>query len=323
MSMNASASRSFDVFPSATASEEDSSYEVEELFEEDDVFSEDRPVPQQSHRKIPAVLLIPLFGLTGLAAIIYGVGAGGAMKKQGTEGIGAPTTIRSLMEGQELTDVATDNIIALSRDRVLSKDSIEEHVKKHLQKVSSKLKEMEPALHKKLGEMGVHAKATKHALLRLKHKFQNKKTVDLTHAVMDVIKDNKGTRRELIKHLSSMIIPKLQKAEAMHQEIRLKVPAALSHWKSKLNINFGRPRTLTEVRAVDPSMRAQLHTFFRSLEDELGENMPAVSPHFEFKPHGALEADDPVDCALAAYPHAMDVSECLMLDEEVREVQEH
>merc|ERR1712061_268721 len=100
-----------------------------------------------------------------------------------SSGVGRRLTVRSLLEGRELADIATGNIFAMGGQEAesIGWDKVRAQVSRNLKNISDMIHAKAPEAHAKMNVLEL-TDAQKEKALRVLHKYRESKVVRLAHA---------------------------------------------------------------------------------------------------------------------------------------------
>jgi len=247
----------------------------------------------------------------------------------------APLTVRALLEGQELAEVATDNVLAMGGNELaaLGRDQVRAHVARGLQNISQTIRNRYPEAHEQLSKLqlsGAQKDATFHAL----RKYGDARMVGLTHDVAEAVRASsmEGTsREETQRRLAEKLRPRIAEMRQLSEEmfpgssqqlsINMDRVPELNNWHAKLQVDLGHAtgRRLATAGELG-GLRAQAQTLFQSLEGQLGDNMPKAPSRMlmSFGDSSSSSSSSGSDseasfmtCVMKAVPNPMDVAQCI------------
>jgi len=249
----------------------------------------------------------------------------------------APLTVRALLEGRELTEMATDNVLAMGGDELaaLGRDQVRAHVAQGLQNISQTIRNRYPEAHEQLSKLQLSG-AQKDAAFHVLRKYGDARMVGLTHDVAEAVRassmegrSREETQRRLAERLRSRLAEMRQLSEEMFpgssQQLSIdmdRVPE-LNSWHAQLQVDLGHAtgRRLATAGALG-GVRAQAQTLFRSLEGQLGDDMPKAPARmlmsFGDSSSGSSSSSSGSDseasfmtCVMKAVPNPMDCAQCI------------
>jgi len=226
-----------------------------------------------------------LLRASGLAAL--GAGSGAATSEQ-------PLSVRELLEGGELASVAADNLMVVGGAAAASaggKAHVQAKVKAALQNISLAIHAQDPEAHRKLNELKL-SREQQEAAMNVVRKFSDARMLGLTRDVADAVRESveegDGADVELQRRLAERLAPKLAVLQQLREEMypgtqdELDVPMG-NDWHAKMQVDLGAPSASApatrrlqaglDSEDVD-GVRAQAHTLLKTLEWQLGDNMP-------------------------------------------------
>jgi len=248
-------------------------------------------------------------------------------------------TVRSLLAGSELTDVATENMVAMGEAG--SRDDLRMQVASGFQDISTMLQERDPEAHRRLGELEL-TEEQKNSALHVLRKFSDSRLVGLTKDIAEATssaKNEDGTHDEqqLRRRLSEKLLPRATEVRALSEELfpgrspgTVAIPLNGQDWHAEVEVDL-RDSDVTSSRRLYTSepgrgVRAQAKTVFGSLEETLGEKMPKVcrrmlsdfyntdgSPKEVISAPATFEGGEEtfMQCVMRTAPSPMDVCNCI------------
>jgi len=163
-----------------------------------------------------AALSISLFAL---AACLYMVAPFLEDRHVGSE---AHPTVRSLLDGPEFTDVATDNFMKLGGPGNRAK--VHTVVSKHLKDITHKMAVANPALFMRLNEATISHKQ-KSAVLSVVSSMADPRVQDIGFDIHQAVEEGSSEGREGVqKHVSDAVAPRLEEMRLLRDEI---IPSSL------------------------------------------------------------------------------------------------
>merc|ERR1719401_2631483 len=184
-----------------------------------------------------------LLGVVALAALR------GTQPVQSTE----PLTVRSLLEGKELAEVATDNLLAMGGDELttLGRDQVRAHVARSLQNISETIRQRYPEAHEQLSKLQLSG-AQKDAAFHVLRKYGDARMVGLTHDVAEAVHMSKVEGRspeETQRRLAESLRPRLAEMQQLSEEmlpgsgqqlsLSMDQVPELNKWHAELQVDLG------------------------------------------------------------------------------------
>jgi len=249
-------------------------------------------------------------------------------------------TVRQLLEGHELAEVATDNILAIGGATTADGQPMQRHeirgkVGESLKKISDLITSQDPEAAKKLDQLPL-SDAQKERAMTVLHKFGDSRMVKLSKEVKTAMEEHQkegGDHEALKARLQRKLFPHMSDLRSLAQELfpgsdrdSIDVPVNKGGWKGDVELDFGAPQsegrrlTAADVETVG-GVAPQARTLLKSLEVELGDAMPKaparmLSTTASSQPTaagGAGGSADPsfMDCLMKAMPNPMEVCSCI------------
>lgn len=242
---------------------------------------------------------------TGVAMVLSVAAACAAWTVAGSSSPAqAPLTVRSLLVSPELTDVATDNLIALGGDDVarLGRGAVHQHVTRRLQSISQEMEDRCPEDVEEMGRLEL-TEAQRDSVLHVLARFGDKRMSSLAADLADAMRENVhegGDRASFKRRLSEKLAPRWREMQELSEEMypgrkfeidleRLGPVANFDKWHPKIEIDMAEPsetelpgRRLGDASGFDEStdeevdggVRAQTATLLQVLHGHLGDKMP-------------------------------------------------
>jgi len=236
----------------------------------------------------------------------------------------APLTVRALLESDELTDLATDNLMALGGDALTSagRNHVHGRVARSLQNVSDTIRARFPEAYRQLDLLQLNDDQKK-ASLRVLQKFGDPRMVGLAHDVAEATrqaKEENGDRDTLKRRLSEALAPRVRDLTQLSEEmfpgqpVSLDAAAALPQlrkWHPSVEVDVSGRRRLLEAAddSIEQGAQAHAHTLFKSLQGELGEKMPEAPARMLSSSSG--EDTSFISCVMKAMPDPTKFCKCV------------
>lgn len=261
-----------------------------------------------------------------------------------------PLTVRSLLEGSELTELATDNLMAIGKDSIdhMKRDTLRGHVARSFQDISMSIQEADPEAHRRLGELELNEDDKTSVLHVLRH-FGSSRMVSLTQDIVDAARQAKhegGNHEVLQRHLSEKLVPRVSEMRQLSEDLfpgnkvkvgvqALPVMRDFSKWHPWVQVDLTEYTPEVDSRTMNATfsrrlsfgtiagVKAQAGTLFRALETKLGDKMPKAPSRLLLSPfrkdgmstssRGSMTFDGHqsfVQCVEKAFPDPMQVCEC-------------
>lgn len=304
-----------------------------------------QPLASKAAKSALALGLVALINLGVLAALrgplADGAAGGGA---GGGAGLMGPLTVNGLLQGSELTDLATDNLMAMSQGALdtIGRSQVRAHVARSLQEVGDGIREAYPEDHAQLDSLEL-SKAQKDRVLRVLQTYGDARMVSFTGAIQDAAAETAaahGDQMQLKRRLSEKLAPHFGDMRQLAQEmfpgaadqfaVDLDGLHVVHKWHPELEVDFAdssepaaslRSRRLSAaaLAGVDGSVRAQASTLFQSLQHELGERMPKAPVRMLAE---ATTKDDKslMNCLSTAVSKASPTAVCHCLADNIQDV---
>mmetsp|Transcript_127940 Transcript_127940/g.368605 ORF Transcript_127940/g.368605 Transcript_127940/m.368605 type:complete len:340 (-) Transcript_127940:109-1128(-) len=243
-----------------------------------------------------------------------------------------PLTVRSLLEGGELADVATDNVLAFSGEelRHMGREGVRASVAQGLQNISEAIRTKLPEVHQELETVQLSAEQ-KDSALHVLRKFGDPRMVSLTRDINAVVaespergdvqrrlSDRIGSKAGALRELAEEMFPNKQVAVDMDQEL-----PGFEGWHPQLEVDFSAPAARRLAAAgegvIGAGVVTQARTLFGSLHGVLGDKLsPAHSRQLMslFSDTASNSASSGgkqgfMDCVMKAVPNPMSVAKCI------------
>jgi len=237
-----------------------------------------------------------------------------------------PLTVRALLEGEELTDLATNNLVAVSGDGMTGRDQVRAQVAHGLKNISDTLRLRYPEAHRKLEVLQLTG-GQKEAALRVLRKFGDPRMVGLTRDIAETAqqaKDRGENHESLKRRLSEILAPKMHELQQLSQEMfpgkafNFEVDAfpQLRKWHPAVEVDLPdasetQRRRLTEAAqgsSIEHGVQVQAKTLFTSLQQELGDEMPAAPARMLSSSSGEASF---MTCVTQALPNPVALCQCI------------
>lgn len=262
--------------------------------------------------------------------------AGSLAPKTGLRPGAQPTTVRSLLESQELADLATDNVMAIGGDRLAhtaSRAQVHAAVSRKLLNISSMLREKEPEAHKKLGLIQL-SQAQKGQVLGVLRHYSDKRVIGLSHTLAETVQETARTsgdeaalKRRLLEKLSPRMDELAQLGSELFPSRKYKamalnfdeVPVTNDYKKWHMQVQMSSPKVTTEVVAPARRLSAedlasgvtvQASSMFDELGEMLGEKMPSAPARVLQEQMQSQEEESFMSCMMEQMS-AMSVQGCV------------
>jgi len=260
-----------------------------------------------------------------------------------------PLTVRSLLESDELTDLATDNMMVLGSDALSHDDrhEVRDRVAKHLKNISHTIRDRSPESYRKLELIKLNEEK-KGSVLRALRKYGDPRMVGLAREVAEATRqakeeggDHESFTRRLSEKLGSRLADMKQLGSELFPDQKISLDAdalvpKLRKWNPKIEVDWSdssdKPATQRRLSAqtgdaVDEGVHTQAKTLFRSLHRELGEEMPQAPARMLFSfdesdsssSTSSSSGTDDVEkkasfmtCCMKAVPNPTKVASCIM-----------
>jgi len=236
-----------------------------------------------------------------------------------------PLTVRSLLEGKELAEVATDNLLAMGGDELgtLDRDQVRAHVARRLQNISATLRQQFPEAHDQLSKLQLSGEQ-KDAALHALRKYGDARMVGLSHVVTEAVRASTAggaSREETQRRLAEKLRPRLAEMRQLSEEmfpgsgqqlsLSMDQVPELHKWHAELQVDLSHAgaRRLAAAGELD-GVRAQAQTFFQSLEGQLGDGMPKAPARMLTSSSSDSETSF-MACCMKAVPNPMEVCKCM------------
>jgi len=253
-----------------------------------------------------------------------------------------PLTVRGLLEGNEFTDLATDNLMAIGQGALESvgRAEVRDHVTRAVHSISGEIRALYPEDHRRLGSLPVN-KAQKEAVIRILQKYGDSRMVHLTGAIQDAASETAkvhGDQSALKRKLTEKLAPHFHEMQQLAQEmfpgahksfsLDLDGLPVVHTWHPRLEVDLSNPdrdtqalrgRRLSTLAGVDGGVRAQVATMFESLASELGEKMPSA-PVRMLTAESAGKEEGLMQCLSEAVSHASPTSVFKCLADNIQDV---
>lgn len=259
---------------------------------------------------------------------------------------GGPVSVRSLLEGEELADLAAKNIVVMSGARVdgvssAGREQVRERVRRSFQVISDAIRSKHPESHRRLEALQLTGEQQE-ASLRVLRKYGDPRMVSLTRDVAEAtrqIKQENGDSAVLQRRLSDTLLPRIREMQELGEEMfpgrtfsfdAGAVPQ-LGKWHPKIEVALSgeavaspemeRRRLLGTDDGFERSVQVQAQTLFESLHQELGDAMPEAPARMLssfFDDSSSSSSGQPqesklgfMDCCMKAVPNPMEVAKCM------------
>lgn len=206
--------------------------------------------------------------------------------------VSEPLSVRELLESGELASAAADNLLAVggaAAARAGGKAHVQAKVQAALQNMSSAIRMQDPEAHRKLGLLRL-SEEQKEAALRVVRKYSDERmlglTQDVANAVRESVQEGETAEEDVQRRLFERLAPKVEVIQQLREEMYPGSAGKLevgTETESKVGVaplaSFASSRRLQEEPdALDSQdvegVRAQAHTVLKTLEWQLGDNMP-------------------------------------------------
>jgi len=267
-----------------------------------------------------------LFAATGTlgVACLLGVLALAALHGMQPARRAEPLTVRSLLEGKELAEVATENLMAMGgADRgTLDRDQVREHVARGLQNISATIRQRFPEAHDQLSKLQLSGEQ-KDAALQVLSKYGDARVVGLSHDITEAVRTSTlggASQEEAQRRLAERLRPRLAEIRQLSEEMLPGQQLSLSmgqvpelhKWHAELQVDLSHAgaRRLATAGELD-GVRAQAQTFFQSLEGQLGDSMPKAPARMLSLSSSDSDGEQSfMTCIMKAVPNPMEVAQC-------------
>jgi len=280
-----------------------------------------------------AVAAFGVVGLVGVGAAVafHASAKPAAMVPEPVE----PLTVRALLESDELTDLATDNLMAMGDGGLATagRDQVRAGVARGLMNVSSALRTHYPEAHRQL-ELLQLSSAQKDASLRVIRKFGDARMVGLAHDLAEATRqaEEEGQDQESVRRrLSEVLAPRAREVQQLSEEMfpgqGLTIDAGalspqLRKWHAAVEVDLGsapaarKERRLSEVGdSIAQGVQVHAHTLFKSLQGELGDKMPTAPARMLSDGPGPDSSGDKdpsfMVCMMKAMPSPPKIAKCM------------
>jgi hypothetical protein len=236
--------------------------------------------------------------------------------------------VRSLLEGKELAEVATENLMAMGgADRgTLDRDQVREHVARGLQNISATIRQRFPEEHDQLSKLQLSGEQ-KDAALQVLRKYGDARMVGLSHDVTESVRTSTlggASQEEAQRRLAERLRPRLAEIRQLSEEMFPGQQLSLSmgqvpelhKWHAELQVDLRHAdaRRLATAGELD-GVRAQAQTFFQSLEGQLGDSMPKAPARMLSLSSSSSSSSSGgevsfMTCIMKAVPNPMEVCKC-------------
>jgi hypothetical protein len=209
--------------------------------ESEDLLVRDNAVRTQRVR--PSNLFALSISLFGLAACLYMLAPFLEDRHLGSE---AHPTVRSLLDGPEFANVATDNFMKLGGPGNRAK--VHTVVSKHLKDITHKMAVANPALFMRLNEATISPKQ-KSAVLSVVSSMADPRVQDIGFDIHQAVEEGSSEGREGVqKHVSDAVAPRLEQMCLLRDEI---IPSSLRKVEPKGDAVSFTPDRMHAVKDFD------------------------------------------------------------------------
>lgn len=198
-----------------------------------------------------------------------------------------PLTVRALLASDELTDLTTDNLMALHRGSAVAasgREHLRDQVFRGFQRIDGALAQLHPEAHEQLGALELNGEQ-KEAALGVVRKFGDERMVRLGRALSSAAEENDASagddatfKRRLIEVLRSRLGDVMQLNAEMFPE-GAQAQAPLGKWHPEFKVDFGGAsdgvsRRLMALDGAVGGVNAHAQALFESLERLIPDRMP-------------------------------------------------
>lgn len=287
-----------------------------------------------------AIGAVCIFGMVSLTALV--AFSDFTPRGHSARAVAQPLTVRSLLEGNELTELATDNIMAIGTPttadgKPMDRTEVKAKVSESLQKLSSLIKAKNPEAAARMANLTLTAEQKEKAMSIL-HKLGDKRMINLTKTVKQVVEEHTkegGDQSALAQKLQRRLLAHMADISSLAEDLfpgsdshSIDVPINKGGWHGDVQVDFGRRLRDSDVETVD-GVTTQARLMLKSLESTLGDAMPKAPGRILFsltddtfttastagygaQPAGPTPAKTGfMDCLMQAVPNPMKVGECI------------
>jgi len=251
-----------------------------------------------------------------------------------------PLTVRSLLESDKLTNLATDNLL-LTRSVQGERPAVKALVHEGFMNISKSIASLYPNAHRKMDQLVLNKQQEEAALAKVR-KFGDWRAIKLTKTISDAVGESKRAGEDpeaMKKRLMAALAPSFEHLKQIHNELQLVQDSStkrdlhtapsqgVEEKSSAASVSMSSRRRLEETHALLPSsisngVRVHARQVFHSLESTLGDDMPTApsrmlsifdndSNGYNRRPSSSSQGST-MGCIQEAAPNPMEMCECLV-----------
>jgi len=207
--------------------------------------------------------------------------------------------VRSLLEGPELANLFTDNVMAVAGESMLDsvdRDQVHAAVARKLLNISNSVRMEAPEAHMKLGLIQL-SEAQKGQVFGVLRHYSDHRMIKLSHVVAEAVQETaaeKGDEVALKRRLMEKLAPQMEDFTQLSSELfpsRKSKGLALNFddapvtddfkkWHVQMQMQMGSPEVVTNARRLSAEdlasgvITVQAQSMFDELGEMLGDDMP-------------------------------------------------
>uniref|UniRef100_A0A7S3RMW3 Uncharacterized protein n=1 Tax=Strombidinopsis acuminata TaxID=141414 RepID=A0A7S3RMW3_9SPIT len=205
---------------------------AQEMFERQDVSGSSsdeesllrQEAPQGASRRV-TVASVGLFCLAAacFAAVAIASQAPPSQLKSAAAPAAEPLTVRSLLEGHELAELYTNNVMAVSNGMLSpdSRDQVRATVGRKLANISGSIKEQDPEAYAQMGLLQLN-EVQKQSVFNMIKKYSDPRMIAISNDMTDAVHETSlegGDKQALKRRLAEKLAPRLNDINALAQEL--------------------------------------------------------------------------------------------------------
>jgi hypothetical protein len=215
-------------------------------------------------------------------------------------------TVRALLESEELRDEATENILVTSSDADRSR--VRSRVSAGIDQIQDMLRMQDPDSHAKLGQLPLSSQQKEVAMSGLK-KYRDGRVLMLARKVAAAF--GQTTKEDKDSVIARTLAPNLKEMEKLHAEMYPAFSDRLltDHVRESHLNGDGVAHESRRLSDRNDDVRVQVHSVLRSLEHQLGSEMPTAPSRMLL---ASSDSDQSfMSCLSSAVPNPTKVVGCI------------